>query len=133
MIELFVKTLFTINDNLEVASDTNLGYDNMNKVSLIILSFFAVFALCSCGSEPQVTACEEAFIEEPEYGTDYWGNVVFRGVKKVSKGWYHWDSNKECPFQNGYEFRILKNTPTRILKTDICDHCLYSWELHDNK
>ena len=88
----------------------------MKKVIFSIIAVIALFCLCSCESEPQVTACQEQTADEPEYGTDYWGNVVFRGTKKVSKGWLHWDDNKECPYQNGYTFRILKNTPTKILK-----------------
>ena len=113
--------------------DTNLGHPIMEKEILSIFAVIALFCLCSCESEPQVTACQEQIADEPEYGTDYWGNVVFRGTKKVSKGWLHWDDNKECPYQNGYTFRILKNTPTKILKSDKCDHCHYSWDLHDDK
>lgn len=99
----------------------------------MILGGLATLVLNSCEAEPQVTAYEEVVVNKPEYGTDYWGNVVFRGTKKVSDGWYHWDDNKECPYQNGYKFRIVKKSQTRILKTDVCDHCGFSWELHDNK
>lgn len=105
----------------------------MNMAKFLLFVVLTCPVLCSCESEPQVTACEEVTVDEPEYGTDYWGNVVFRGSKKVSKGWLHWDENKECPHQNRYTFRILKNTPTQILKSDKCDNCHYSWDLHDDR
>lgn len=113
--------------------DTNQEHINMKKLLFALFAVLTLLALSSCESEPQVTACQEQTADEPEYGTDYWGNVVFRGTKKVSKGWLHWDDNKECPHQNGYTFRILKNTPTQILKSDKCDHCHFSWNLHDDK
>ena len=101
-----------------------------------VVASMAFVSLQSCGTreiQPQVTACEEIFQEEPYYESDYYGNITFCGREKVSRGWLHWDDNKECPHQNGYTFRVLKNTPTRILKSDICDHCHYSWSLHDDK
>ena len=100
-------------------------------VLLFAVSFIPFWG--SCESEPQVTACQEMTVDEPEYGLDYWGNVVFRGTKKMRTGWLHWDDNKECPHQNGYTFRILKKTPTQILKSDKCDYCHFSWDLHDDK
>lgn len=103
---------------------------------MIYVTVFALMAfvgLLSCDTQPQVTACEEMSMNEPYYERDYWGNISFYGTKKVSSGWLHWDENKECPHQNGYTFRVLKKTPTRILKDDKCDHCHYSWSLHDDK
>ena len=97
------------------------------KTAIIV----ATFTLSSCESEPQVTAYQEQTANEPTYAT--WGNLSFQGTKKVTKGWIHWDDNKECPYQNGYTFRILKRSQTKILKTDKCDHCHYSWDLHDDK
>ena len=109
----------------------------MKKMILFaVVASMAFVSLQSCGTretQPQVTACEEMFQDEPCYERDYWGNISFYGTKKVSRGWLHWDDNKECPHQNGYTFRVLKNTPTRILKSDICDHCHYSWSLHEDK
>ena len=101
-----------------------------------VIALMAFVGLQSCGSretQPEVTACEEMHMNQPYYEMDYLGNTIFKGTKKVSTGWLHWDENKECPHQNGYTFRVLKNTPTRILKSDICDHCHYSWSLHDDK
>lgn len=100
----------------------------------ILFSFFMIIAtslLLSCNNQPQVTSRELVVEEEPQYGYDYYGNISFKGTKKVSKGWLHWDDNKECPFQNGYTFRVLKPTSTGILKSDRCDHCGYTWSLHD--
>lgn len=88
-------------------------------------------AIVSCESQPQVTACQEQFIEEAETSIDYWGNISFKGVKRVPAGWLHWDDNKTCPHQNTYKFRVLKHTSTSILKSDICDYCHYTWSLHD--
>lgn len=112
---------------------TLIGIGIMKKKTLLILllAFFSII-ITSCESEPQVTFYQEVIVDEPQYGSDFWGNITFKGVKKVNKGWLHWDENKECPYQNGYTFRILKNTQTRILKTDKCDHCHYSWDLHDD-
>lgn len=94
-----------------------------------LLCMLVVFA--SCESTPEVTSCEIIYTETPDYGTDYYGNIVFKGKKKTPKGWLHWDENKECPHQNGYKFRVLKQTSTGILKSDVCDYCNYSWSLHD--
>ena len=104
----------------------------MKKIALFILDFIFISFFYSCSSEPNVTRLDNLTAEEPEYVTDYYGRISFKGTKKVSKGWLHWDDNKECPHSNGYSFRILKNTPTRILKSDKCDHCHYSWDLHDD-
>ena len=90
-----------------------------------------VLFLISCGSNPVVTGRDEIPIEEPVYDTDYYGNMIFRGKKKVGSKWVHWDNNKECPHQNGWKFRVTKNTPTDILKSDVCDHCGYEWDTHD--
>ena len=105
----------------------------MGKLSFTFFVVLNLLVLCSCESEPQVTACVGMTTEEPEYATDYWGNIAFRGFKKVHNGWLHWDENKVCPFQNDYTFRILKNTPTKIQEFDKCDRCHYSWSLHKDK
>lgn len=86
---------------------------------------FALLAMLfvACSSEPKVTSCLEATSASS-------GDVSFRGTKKVSHGWVHYDSNKSCPNQSGYCFRVLKSTPSKILKSDRCDHCGYTWSLH---
>lgn len=104
----------------------------MKKFITLLLVFVACFIFSSCESEPMVTSMEEIVNDEPEYGTDYWGNVMFRGTRKVRNGWLHWDENKECPYQNGYTFRVVKNTPSKILKSDRCAHCGYTWDIHDD-
>lgn len=100
--------------------------------------FYAVSVLLmlsliySCESEPEVTSCKPLVEDVPEYETDMWGNVTFRGCKKVAKKWIYTDDNKECPHLNGVHFRIIKGSPLlRILKTDKCDYCGFSWNLHD--
>lgn len=93
-------------NSVKVVPDTYIGHSFMTIKFLKAFGVICLLTLCSCESEPQVTACQEQTADEPEYGTDFWGNVVFRGTKKVSKGWLHWDENKECPHQNGYTFRI---------------------------
>ena len=87
----------------------------MKNLLFVLLAILFV----ACSDNPEVTSCE------PVYETDYSGNVSFKGTKKVNGGWLHWDSNKECPNQNGYEF-----SPHKILKSDRCDHCGYTWSLH---
>lgn len=103
----------------------------MRKLSCLFLACLLAFSLCSCESEPEVTSCQQHTVEEPEFDTDYYGNVVFRGKKIVKTSYTHWDENKSCPYQNGYKFRVTKNTPSKILKGDRCDHCKFTWSLHD--
>lgn len=101
----------------------------MKNLLFVLLAILFV----ACSNSPEVTSCEPVTVDEPVYETDYSGNVSFKGTKKVTGGWLHWDSNKECPNQNGYEFRVLKLSPHKILKSDRCDHCGYTWSLHDDK
>ena len=68
--------------------DTNQEHINMKKILFALFAVLTLLTLSSCESEPQVTACQEQTADEPEYGTDYWGNVVFRGTKKVAKVGY---------------------------------------------
>ena len=103
----------------------------MKKLLLSFSLIITTLLLASCNNQPQVTSRELVFEDEPQYGYDYYGNITFKGKKKVAKGWLHWDDNAECPHQNGYTFRILKHTSTDILPSDICDHCHYTWSLHD--
>lgn len=104
----------------------------MKKMFFIGIGLLAVSSLLTaCQAEPEVTSCQEIFVDQPQYGSDFYGNIVFRGTRKVTKGWLHWDSNKRCPYSNSYCFRILKQTPSKILKGDYCDHCHLTWALHE--
>ena len=92
----------------------------MKNLLFVLLAMLFV----ACSSEPKVTSCLEATSS---------GDISFRGTKRVSHGWVHYDSNKRCPSQSDYCFRTLKSTPSKILKSDRCDHCGYTWSLHKDK
>ena len=95
-----------------------------------LLLLLSLSLLCGCASEPTVTARKGIPIEEDQYGYDYRGNIVFKGKKLVGTKWVHWDSKKQCKYGPKRAFQVTKSTPTDILKSDICDHCKQSWDLH---
>lgn len=90
-----------------------------------------LLGLYSCESTPEVTSCVPLRTESSEYGTDSYGNVVFKGKKETTAGWVHWDENKKCPNQHDAYFRTIKSTPSAILKSDRCTRCGFTWNLHD--
>lgn len=94
-----------------------------------IISLFVLLTLvlCSCTSDPEVTASYKV----SEY-PNYLGNINFKGRNPDS--YLLFDGNKRCPYDRDHAFCTFKNSRSAsILKTDYCAHCPYTWSKHVDK
>lgn len=94
----------------------------------ILLLSLVIMSLCSCESEPTVTA------EYPITFNNYSGEISFQS--KNPDTYLVFDENRLCPYNHSNAFRTYK--PARglsINKGDLCARpgCGYSWDLHDKK
>ena len=98
----------------------------------LLLILFVALILSGCTNRtPLPSRIEEIPIEEDVYGTDYWGNITFKGKKKIGSKWLFWDESKICPGSSYEIFRTRKDfSNSKINEWDTCDRCKKRWDKH---